>query len=204
MTPLLDRCHARDVRLWAEGDRLRYDAPRGAIDADLRAELVAHKDELVVFLSAQAAAAAEVVRPSPPPAIRQSDADPLPPIVIDCPDRDRMLAALHATIADPDRYAIAERLAIQSEDADPHDNLVGPPSPLADATVPEEEDFTYRALELLVGMLTSRSTEVGRALEIAADQGIAPHFVHQAVALLKVKRSVVDGQDVWSLKRRKV
>jgi hypothetical protein len=41
--------------------------------------------------------------------------DPTPGIIIDRPDRVRMLAALREAADDPDSFAIAERLAIQAE-----------------------------------------------------------------------------------------
>jgi hypothetical protein len=48
---LLDLCRGLDIRLWTEAGRLRYDAPAGALGDALRAELVAHKAELVQWLS---------------------------------------------------------------------------------------------------------------------------------------------------------
>jgi Ser/Thr protein kinase RdoA (MazF antagonist) len=38
------------VRLWAEGERLRFDAPKGALTAELRAELSERKTEILAFL----------------------------------------------------------------------------------------------------------------------------------------------------------
>jgi hypothetical protein len=79
MTALLDRCRALGIHLWLEADRLRYDAPRGALDAELRAELVAHKRELVALLAttpgaAPAEAAAPITDPAAePPATSTPD-----------------------------------------------------------------------------------------------------------------------------------
>jgi len=47
---LLSTLRSRDVRLWADGDRLRYSAPQGALTPDLRAELVDRKGEILAFL----------------------------------------------------------------------------------------------------------------------------------------------------------
>ena len=40
----------RDIRLWLDGDTLRYDAPVGGLDADTRAGIVARKADIVEFL----------------------------------------------------------------------------------------------------------------------------------------------------------
>ena len=49
---LLSRCQALDVRLWVESGGLRFDAPKRALDAGLRAELVANKAGLIALLTA--------------------------------------------------------------------------------------------------------------------------------------------------------
>ncbi len=46
----LARLRRLDINLWAEDDRLRYNAPQGALTPDLRAELSARKTELLEFL----------------------------------------------------------------------------------------------------------------------------------------------------------
>ena len=38
------------VKLWNEGEQLRYQAPRGALTAELKAKVIEHKGELVAFL----------------------------------------------------------------------------------------------------------------------------------------------------------
>lgn len=43
---------AKDIRLWLEGDTLRFDAPAGALDATLRATLLARKPEIIQALRA--------------------------------------------------------------------------------------------------------------------------------------------------------
>ncbi len=44
---LLSTLYDRQVKLWMEGDRLRYRAPTGAMTSTLRAELVTHKADLI-------------------------------------------------------------------------------------------------------------------------------------------------------------
>ncbi|HEY0736311.1 MAG TPA: amino acid adenylation domain-containing protein [Herpetosiphonaceae bacterium] len=66
---LLARLRDLGIRLWAEGERLRYHAPEGALTAELRAEIVASKAEILVFL-AQAASATQPVVAAIPPASR--------------------------------------------------------------------------------------------------------------------------------------
>jgi len=46
----LSRLRALDVRLWADGDRLRYSAPAGVVSDDLRAELARRKADLLGWL----------------------------------------------------------------------------------------------------------------------------------------------------------
>lgn len=40
----------KDIRLWLDGDALRYDAPAGGLDPETRATIVARKPEIVEFL----------------------------------------------------------------------------------------------------------------------------------------------------------
>lgn len=42
----------RDIRIWADGDRLQCDAPRGALTPELREQLAGRKEELLDFLRA--------------------------------------------------------------------------------------------------------------------------------------------------------
>lgn len=43
---------SRNIRCWAEGDRLRYDAPRGALTPELLQELREHKAQFLAILHA--------------------------------------------------------------------------------------------------------------------------------------------------------
>ncbi|MBN1220775.1 MAG: amino acid adenylation domain-containing protein [Anaerolineae bacterium] len=47
---LLDQLHRLDIKVWAEGDRLRYNAPPGRLSPTLKAELAKRKAELLAFL----------------------------------------------------------------------------------------------------------------------------------------------------------
>ncbi|AKQ65586.1 Non-ribosomal peptide synthase [Myxococcus hansupus] len=47
---LLTRLRKHDVRLWMEGERLRFNAPPGVMTPDLLGEMKSHKEELVSFL----------------------------------------------------------------------------------------------------------------------------------------------------------
>jgi hypothetical protein len=49
-TALLAYFRSLGVELWAEGDRLRYRAPKGVLTPTLLAELVAHKEEMLALL----------------------------------------------------------------------------------------------------------------------------------------------------------
>jgi len=55
-----------DVKLWADGDRLRYSAPKGALTPALRAELVERKAEILTFLHKANAATSSTVPPIEP------------------------------------------------------------------------------------------------------------------------------------------
>src|SRR5918993_5722904 len=47
---LLKQLRARDIRVWAEGARLRISAPRGALDRELQETLSRLKPELLAWL----------------------------------------------------------------------------------------------------------------------------------------------------------
>ncbi|MCA1615723.1 MAG: condensation domain-containing protein, partial [Acidobacteria bacterium] len=49
---LLSRLRGLDVRLWLEGERLRFSAPQGVFTDELRAEVAQRKAEVVAFLRA--------------------------------------------------------------------------------------------------------------------------------------------------------
>jgi hypothetical protein len=51
---LLDSLTASGVRLWAEGGKLKLDAPRGVVTPELKDRLAAHKPELLAALTADA------------------------------------------------------------------------------------------------------------------------------------------------------
>ncbi|MDY7095150.1 MAG: condensation domain-containing protein, partial [Acidobacteriota bacterium] len=48
---LLEALQALDVRVWVEGEKLRLNAPKGALTAELKDELRQRKDELLELLS---------------------------------------------------------------------------------------------------------------------------------------------------------
>lgn len=50
---ILERLQEKNIRLWVENDGLQFRAPQGAFDAALKAEVVAHKPEIIAFLQAQ-------------------------------------------------------------------------------------------------------------------------------------------------------
>jgi amino acid adenylation domain-containing protein len=51
LVELLSTLRTRDINLWAEGERLRYSAPSGALTPDIREELSKYKADLLAFLS---------------------------------------------------------------------------------------------------------------------------------------------------------
>ena len=55
----LDQLRIRGVELWVEGDRLRYNAPRGIINDDVLSELRKRKGELIVALRSEQPAAVD-------------------------------------------------------------------------------------------------------------------------------------------------
>ena len=50
---LIESLTAVDVRLWVEGEALKFDAPVGTITPELKATLAAHKAELLATLTSQ-------------------------------------------------------------------------------------------------------------------------------------------------------
>jgi hypothetical protein len=59
---LLSRLAARRIFVWLDGDRLRWEAPKGALSPEDLAELRAHKAELLELLRARQSAALEHLR----------------------------------------------------------------------------------------------------------------------------------------------
>src|SRR5262245_43914246 len=69
---LLSYLRSREIRLWLEGEQLRYSAPKGALTPELRAELAARKAEIIAFLRQTtggiiASPIQPVTRTGPPP-----------------------------------------------------------------------------------------------------------------------------------------
>ena len=50
VSALLAELHARDIRVWADGDRLRCNAPAGALTPELRDQLQGCKNDILEFL----------------------------------------------------------------------------------------------------------------------------------------------------------
>jgi len=59
VTDLLNEARNRNIRLWLEGEKLRFQAPAGAMDAGMRESVAAHRDDLVAFLRRISARAEE-------------------------------------------------------------------------------------------------------------------------------------------------
>ena len=51
LVELLSALYTRSINVWADGERLRYSAPLGALTPDVREELVKHKADLLTFLN---------------------------------------------------------------------------------------------------------------------------------------------------------
>jgi amino acid adenylation domain-containing protein len=63
---LLDQLRQRGVKLWAEGERLRYDAPKGVMNDDVLAELKKRKTEILQTLQQEIAVPVDkTIRPIP-------------------------------------------------------------------------------------------------------------------------------------------
>ncbi len=55
---LLVALHQSDIRLWVEGENLRFSAPSGALTPALRTKLMQRKADIVAFLQAHSSAQA--------------------------------------------------------------------------------------------------------------------------------------------------
>ncbi|CAG0937716.1 partial Linear gramicidin synthase subunit D, partial [Thermoflexales bacterium] len=75
LTELLAHLRELDVRLWLEGDRLRYNAPEGVMTPALRTELSQHKSEILSYLHAAQIAARS--QPAAIPKATRTEAMPL-------------------------------------------------------------------------------------------------------------------------------
>jgi amino acid adenylation domain-containing protein len=71
---LMARLRTLGIRLWMEGEALRFSAPKGVLDAALKGELTARKPEILQFLLRASRGAAE----APPPIPLQPRDRPLP------------------------------------------------------------------------------------------------------------------------------
>ena len=60
----IDHLRGLDVKLWAEGDRLRCNAPDGVLTPELREELAQRKQEILKLLSSRAAAHPPKIQPA--------------------------------------------------------------------------------------------------------------------------------------------
>src|SRR5689334_13550350 len=74
LSEFLSYLRSLDVKLWIEGDRLRYSAPLGIMTAELQRQLVERRPELMNFL-AQVGAMAQAAAPA---VVRLSRDEPLP------------------------------------------------------------------------------------------------------------------------------
>ncbi len=74
LSEFLSYLRSLDVKLWIEGDRLRYSAPPGIMTAELQRQLVERRPELMNFLGQVGA----MVQPAAPAVVRLSRDEPLP------------------------------------------------------------------------------------------------------------------------------
>src|SRR5215216_2396615 len=70
---LLTRFRSLDVKLWLEGEQLRYSAAKGVLTPELRAELVASKEQILGVLRAAAAVESSVIAPPIEPVDRTGE-----------------------------------------------------------------------------------------------------------------------------------
>ncbi|MEO6738974.1 MAG: condensation domain-containing protein, partial [Chthoniobacteraceae bacterium] len=71
MNDLIEELRQRDIKLWRDGDNLRFSAPEGVLSPDLKARMLASKVELLAQLSDSQTAAARI------PHINRSEGIPL-------------------------------------------------------------------------------------------------------------------------------
>ena len=57
----LSHLRSLNIKIWADGDRLRYSAPPGALTPNLRDQLVAHKVEILTFIQQAEAATVSAI-----------------------------------------------------------------------------------------------------------------------------------------------
>src|SRR5690348_6602494 len=49
---LMDRCRSLGIELWADGERIGFDAPAGVLTPELKDELIRHKASILASLAA--------------------------------------------------------------------------------------------------------------------------------------------------------
>lgn len=65
LAALFAQLASADIRLWLDGERLRFDAPQGALTPELRSQLQTHKAEIITHLQQADTAAQNEVRNYP-------------------------------------------------------------------------------------------------------------------------------------------
>lgn len=65
LSELLDELRRNDIRLWLEGEQLRFDAPGGAMTETLRARILQHRSDLLLLLSDERSGRALPLQPVP-------------------------------------------------------------------------------------------------------------------------------------------
>ena len=96
---LVSRVRDLGINLWVEGDDLRYSAPKGALTQDLRAELVAHKAEILAFLRETQAVA-------PPSQTDEAEPEPREPHVVPRTPTEETLAKIWAEVLGVEQVGI--------------------------------------------------------------------------------------------------
>ena len=66
----LSRLREQEIKVWAEGDRLRYSAPEGRLTPELRAEMVRRKGEILALLQRSVVTASSIRPVQRPPRAR--------------------------------------------------------------------------------------------------------------------------------------
>jgi TubC N-terminal docking domain len=192
---LFARCEALDVRLWVEAGKLKFDAPKGQLEGELREALIGRKPELIALLAGHSpSTSAPLFNPSDP------DAVDIPrgwrDLVASLPrdqwkrwrDRSTELLALIAHPTPDDFYRLEHRAACEVfSEPDPEPKAIGFSGTLDEQLV----------LSILGQSADGMSTE--RVMELAQKiMGVGPDDVwHVLQTSRRIWHETRDRADHW-------
>ena len=214
LSALIERLRAAGVRLWADGENLRFEAPAGAMTDALAAAVRARKSELLALLHAAGRPAS-----AGPPMIARAPRQPAMPLSVaqqrlwflyhldhqgatyNVPKAMRLRGPLAA-----DALELAFRAVIERHEAlrTSFETVDGQPAQVIHATVPfrlERQDFSHLEATRRLEVATAAAAEVARRpFDLARPPALRAHLFRLApddhVLIVVLHHIVADGRSL--------